>query len=96
MKSIPDGFVLTRTTPVFESAMAPEKMLNEHRTAAGTWGRINVVGGVVTYRILGDTPEEHALTPDLPGIIEPETPHQIRPEPGAEFFIEFYRDHTTG
>lgn len=96
MKSIPDGFALTRTTPVFDYTTAPEKMLNEHRTAAGTWGRINVVSGVVTYRILGEATEEHALTPQLPGIIEPDTPHQIKPAPGAQFFLEFYRDHTTG
>lgn len=94
MKSIPAGFTLTRTTPVFDSSTAPEKMLNEHRTTAGTWARINVVVGIVIYRILGNTTEEHALTPESPGIIEPDTPHQIRPAPGAQFFLEFYLDKT--
>jgi tellurite resistance-related uncharacterized protein len=96
MKSIPEDLALTRTTAVFDSTTTPEKMLNEHKTGSGTWGRINVIAGVVTYRILGNTTEEYTLTPQLPGVIEPDTPHQIKPTLGAQFFLEFYRDNTTG
>ncbi len=85
MKSIPEGLALTRTTPVFDSTTTPEKMLNEHKTGSGTWGRINVIAGVVTYRILGNATEEYALTPQVPGIIAPDTPHQIGPTPGVQF-----------
>ena len=90
MKQLPDHLDHYNTTKTFTDVSAPDIMKDDHRTKAGVWGRIVVVKGEVIYCIT-ETGERISLTPDQPGIIEPTIAHKIDPQPGTEFFVEFYR-----
>ena len=56
---------------------------------------IVVLEGKLTYRILEPTIEEVLLSPQRAGVIEPTIPHEVVPQPGVRFYVEFYRveDH---
>ena len=92
MKTLPPNVVAYRKTPVFTQDTVPKALLNRHFTQEGSWAKIWVTFGQLAYRILTDTPEEHTLTPDLAGIVEPQVPHQVEPLGSVEFYVEFYRE----
>ena len=91
MKRLPADVKAYRQTPVFTQDTVPAALCHRHRTKPGSWGKIWVISGQLTYQILTDPPEEHTLTPDLPGIIEPQVFHQVSPPGPVEFYVEFYR-----
>jgi hypothetical protein len=43
------------------------------------------------YRILEPVREEHELSRERPGIVEPEVPHEVEPSGSVRFFVEFMR-----
>ncbi len=47
--------------------------------------------GQLRYRILEPSAEEHVLTPDRAGIVEPSVPHELEPLGAVRFFVEFLR-----
>ena len=91
MKVIPSGFESYKRTPEFSEASVPPGLLSEHCTADGVWGKIVVLEGLLTYRILEPRVEEYQLTPELCGVIEPAIRHEVVPQPGVRFYVEFYR-----
>ena len=91
MKTLPQNVVAYQKTPVFTQDTVPKGLLHHHTTKEGSWGQIWVTSGQLGYRILTEPPEEHTLTPDKPGIVEPQVPHQVEPLGSVEFYVEF--DH---
>ena len=91
MKTLPSNVTAYRKTPVFTQETVPKALLNRHTTKEGSWGKIWVISGQLGYRILTEPPEEHTLTPNSPGIVEPQTPHQVELPDPVEFYVEFYR-----
>ncbi|MDJ0705057.1 MAG: DUF1971 domain-containing protein [Leptolyngbyaceae cyanobacterium MO_188.B28] len=91
MKTLPARAKSYRKTPIFTQDTVPPALLKRHTTKAGSWGKIWVISGQLGYRILTDPPEDHMLTPESPGIVEPQTPHQVEPLGAVEFYVEFYR-----
>ncbi len=91
MKTLPDDVARYATTPEFTEATAPQNLLENHQTGTGVWGKIVVFEGRLRYHILGAAPEEHELSPDAPGIIEPTVPHLVEPIGPVRFQVEFYR-----
>ncbi len=91
MKKLPANAIAYRKTPIFTQETIPEGLLHRHTTQEGRWGKIAVVSGQLCYRILTDRPEEHRLTPSLPGIVEPQVPHQVSSPGPVEFYVEFYK-----
>lgn len=92
MKSLPRDAVVYKRTREFSEATVPGTFLTRsHTTKAGVWGQIRVVDGALRYRILEPEVEEHVLTPEQPGVVEPEVPHQVEPVGPVRFFIEFLR-----
>lgn len=91
MKALPFNVIAYKKTPVFTQETVPAALLKQHTTKEGSWAKIWVISGQIEYQILVDPPEEHLLTPDLPGIVEPQTPHQVKPLGPVEFYVEFYR-----
>ena len=55
------------------------------------WARIRVSEGRLRYRILEPALEEHVLTPETPGIVEPGVPHEVEPLGAVRFRVEFLR-----
>lgn len=90
MKSLPSNVVAYKQTPVFTSATVPAALLRQHTTKADSWAKIWVKSGQLKYQILHNPTEEYTLTPDLPGIVEPQVPHQVKPLGPVEFYVEFY------
>lgn len=91
MKSLPPEVVPYRRTAEFSDVTVPAALTRSHTTKRGVWGRICVLQGSLRYRILEPNPEEHMLSPEHPGVVEPEVPHELETLGEARFFIEFLR-----
>lgn len=91
MKRLPAEVVPYKRTPVFEQHSVPAGLLKRHSTKAGVWGKIVVIEGTLTYRILEPAPEEVRLDPQTYGVVEPTVPHEVVPQLGVRFYVEFLR-----
>ena len=91
MKALPAGVARYGGTPEFSEGTIPASLLRSHRTKAGTWAKIVVLEGRLRYRILEPGPEEIELSPERPGIVEPEVPHEVEPVGRVRFRVDFYR-----
>ena len=88
MKTLPAHLVAYKRTPIFTNETIPRALLHDHRTKGGAWGLIHVERGKLKYTI---EDREFILTPDSPGVVEPEVSHFVTPLGDVSFFIEFYR-----
>ena len=91
MKCLPPDVVAYRRTREFSESTAPRALRRHHTTKPGVWARIHVVAGALRYRILGSEPEEHILSPERVGVVEPEVPHEVEPLGEVRFYVEFLR-----
>jgi len=80
-----------RRTPEFSESTVPPALRRHHATKSGVWGCIHVVSGSLRYRILGPEPEDHVLSPECVGVVEPEVPHEVEPLGEVRFYVEFLR-----
>ena len=91
MNSLPEGVAPYARTTTFSTRSIPEKLRTSHRTKAGTWAKIVVLEGRLRYRILEPDIREFELSPDHPGVIEPEVLHEVEAVGDVRFYVEFYR-----
>lgn len=91
MKVLPPNLVAYQRTREFSETTVPAALRRSHTTKPGVWGRICVLQGSLRYRILEPYPEEHVLSPEQPGVVEPEIPHEVEPLGEVRFFVEFLR-----
>jgi tellurite resistance-related uncharacterized protein len=91
VKTLPEDVAPYRRTPEFTESTLPDALRSRHTTKAGVWARIQVLEGSLRYRILEPTREEHVLSPERPGIVEPEVPHEVELEGRVRFYVEFLR-----
>jgi len=91
MRALPDDVTAYKRTATFTESTLPQGLLGEHSTRAGVWGRICVLNGEVLYRILGPQPEEHLLTKDRAGVVEPTIKHQLELRGPVTVYVEFLR-----
>ena len=87
---LPEGAIACRRTPIFDESTIPAGLRHEHRTKPGVWGVITVLEGKLRYRSL-DPVSERLITAGAQAIAAPEQPHQVEPDGGVRFFVEFYR-----
>jgi tellurite resistance-related uncharacterized protein len=66
-----------------------------HSTKEVVWGKIVVLEGSLIYRILEPVTEEVLLTPERYGTIEPNIKHEVGPQAGVRFYVEFYHEVPT-
>lgn len=85
---LPDSAREYKRTAVFTEATLPRALTTEHRTKAGTWGRIVVSEGRVEFHSRG---RARVLGPGDLGIVEPEVPHHITPLGSVRVHVEFWR-----
>lgn len=88
--TLPESVQLERTTPTFTAETVPAGLLRGHKVATGTWGRLRVDEGTVTF-VLEATGEERRLGPGDTQVIEPDVVHHVVVDPGAAFAVEFHR-----
>lgn len=91
MKELPKNVKPYKKTPLFNNENVPSGLLKTHTTKAGTWGKIQILKGQLLYVIETDLAEQVKLSPDRFGVVEPETPHHVKPLGPVEFFVEFYK-----
>ncbi len=91
MKSLPGEVAPYRRTSEFTEATLPAGLRRSHTTMQGTWALIHVVEGRVRYRILEPELEEHLLSPEAHGVVEPEVPHELELDGPVRLYVEFYR-----
>lgn len=91
MKALPASTARYGGTPEFSEGSIPASLLRSHRTKAGTWAKIVVLEGRMLYRILEPDIEEIELSPERPGIVEPEVPHEVEAPGRVRFRVEFWR-----
>lgn len=91
MKSLPANVTAYQRTKEFSETTIPAGLLRRHNTKAGVWGRICVLEGSLTYRILEPDLEQHVLAPGRDGVVEPQVFHEVEPIGAVRFFVEFLR-----
>eukprot|EP01042_Synura_sphagnicola_P015206 gene15206-biopygen15283 len=78
-----------RHSPIFDAANLPAALTRTHTTKAGVWAKIEIIDGRLRFRL--EDGRTQVLTPEQPGLIEPEQPHSIAIEdPATRFRIAFY------
>lgn len=91
MKALPPTAIPYQQTREFSEATVPASLRRRHTTKPGVWARIHVLDGALRYRILAPPEEEHVLSPERAGIVEPEVPHEVEPLGPVRFYVEFLR-----
>ena len=90
MKTLPSGVAYYARSPEFSDQSIPENLLDSHRTKTMTWANIVVTQGRILYRILEPQIEEHELSPDRTGVVEPQVPHELEVMGDVRFHLDFY------
>lgn len=90
MPVIPENKQFARATPSFHADSIPDALRRAHKTATGVFGRIVITKGRLLYTIGRE--QSHVLSPEVCGVIEPETLHFVTPLDDVEFVVEFYKD----
>ena len=91
MKNLPPGVTRYASSPEFSDGRVPDSLLGSHRTKADTWAKIVVLEGRLRYRILEPATRTVELSPDRPGIVEPEIPHHLELTGRVRFRLDFFR-----
>ncbi len=91
MKTLPEDVERYGGTREFSEGSIPANLLRSHNTKAGVWGKIVVLEGRLRYRILEPEILEIELSPERPGIVEPEVLHEVAPMGRVRFRVDFYR-----
>ncbi len=91
MKALPENLSEFKRTPEFTEDTLPEGLQSRHTTPTGTWAKIIIIQGTLTYRILEPELEEIELSESQPGVIEPMVPHEVKLTGEVRFYVAFYR-----
>lgn len=91
MRSLPEDVAAYARTATFSAWSIPGNLRKSHRTKGGTWAKIVILEGRLRYRILEPSIEEFDLSPDRPGVVQPEVPHEVEAVGDVRFYVEFYR-----
>lgn len=77
-----------KRTPTFTEATVPAGLLRDHRTRAGTWGRIVVESGALALTMDGQTV---VLQAGDEAVAPPGVPHAVAPVGAVRFHVVFCR-----
>jgi tellurite resistance-related uncharacterized protein len=89
MAELPSAAKPYKRTASMTEKTVPAGLLRDHRTKAGVWGQLVVEEGKLEYV----SPRgAFVLRPGIPGIIEPEAPHHVRPIGHVVFHVQFLRE----
>ena len=77
-----------KRTAIFTEETLPVALRKQHRTKAGSWGRIVVTEGQVEFHSRGRV---HVLGAGDVGIVEPEVSHHVTPLGAMRLHVEFWR-----
>lgn len=92
MPALPATVREYKRTAAFDADSTPAGLTKSHRLKAGVWGEIVVTAGRVLYVFEDEEDMSFVLGPNVVGVVAPERPHHVTPEPGACFYVRFLRD----
>jgi len=84
----PEGLSEYKRTPEFTQDTIPKGLLKNHRTKAGTWGKIHVSEGVLLYMPEGQ--ESIRVCAGETASIPPEMLHHVVADGAVYFYVAFY------
>jgi len=87
--TLPDDVIAYRRTPIFDQDSVPAGLKRRHVTKDAVWGLIVVLEGQLLLRNL-EPMSGHLLTPQMPGVVLPQRPHEVETVGPVSFFVEFY------
>lgn len=87
--SLPPALAPYRTSPLFDEVTLPRALLGVHTLKPGTWAIVRIEEGRVRYREDGLSGDQ-LLQPGTPGVIPPETPHNLELVGPVKLRVEFY------
>lgn len=87
---IPTGYILARTTPVFNQDSVPAGLLAAHKVAKAVWGLAVVETGTLGFSF-EDEDSSVELGPGDCQVIPPERLHHVTPIGAVTFRVEFYK-----
>lgn len=85
---LPESVAPVRRSPVWDESTLPPGLRRQHRLARGTWGRLEVEEGRVSFH-LTESDTETELTGPTWVAIPPEVPHQLFLHGPVRLSIEF-------
>lgn len=91
MKELPTTVAAYKRTDTFTEETIPKGLLKSHNTKAGVWGKIVILAGELSYRILEPEIEDHVLTTEHFGVVEPQVRHEVAPLGKVSFYVEFMK-----
>lgn len=89
VRVLPHGVAAYSQTREFDHDSVPAGLLADHTTKAGTWGRLEVLEGALW---LAFADGRVRCTPEQPGVIPPQEPHQVELDGPVRFRVVFLRD----
>ena len=93
----PTGLQKYSETALFTEETVPKRLLGDHDTKPGVWGKIVVTSGALTYIVCGPPEECFDLSVGVPGLIEPQAKHRVELSGPVAFRVEFYKqDEASG
>ena len=93
INKLPESVSAYKRTSSFTKSTVPKGLLARHNTKKDTWGLIVVESGSLNYVIFNESGPDVStvLTPDKPGVIEPQVFHKVELlSEGTTFYVEFY------
>ena len=91
MKQVPADFVAYARTSLFTQETLPQSLREAHSTKPGVWAKIHLESGQVRFVDHSHQDELTLLSPELTGVVEPETLHHVEPIGNVQMYLEFYR-----
>lgn len=91
MAHLPDTVEKYAESPEFTHETVPDKLTSVHDTKAGTWGRLVVLEGALTYVVPGPPESRTLVDTGSTAIIEPTVPHHVEIDGPVRFKVEFLK-----
>lgn len=87
---LPDDAAAYRTTTVFDETTLPAGLRRDHTTAAGVWGRAEVLAGRLRF-VMPALAMDQIIAAGDHAIIPPGLPHHVEPLGPLRFQVVFLR-----
>lgn len=88
---LPEGLRFAGCSAEWDSRSLPTRLRRVHELASGTWGRIMVEEGRLTFRASTTPPIDRTLEVGSIQAVPPGVEHHIEPDPHARLFVELLR-----
>jgi len=81
-----------KVSPEWNEVTLPEAVRSAHSTKAGVWGLLRTLEGEALLVFHEPNERSTVVTPDRPGLIEPQAVHHVELSGPVRLCVEFYRE----